>query len=152
MFTEKYHTMKTEKLDLSDNQRQKALELATKIDRGKITKPQDIVDEWEPIPDKGLVWGKDLVEDDTKYLHINTERLIGTARQNIERLEKDRMLNILEIIWKNNYKHRGFEPPQLVLINGRYYVNSDGNHRALAHKALDTDDMYAKVTRYVMKN
>lgn len=136
------------RIELDEKQKQKAEELANGIIEGQINHPKDFLEEWKGTPDEGLCWGQDLVSKTNKETMVDPSKIKGTERVNIDRFEKNRILRVLKWLHKGEYKEKPPHPPDLNLIDGDYYVSSEGNHRSMSHKYLGIDKMYAEVTEW----
>jgi hypothetical protein len=104
--------------------------------------PQDFVDNWEPKP---LVSNREIVGHTTTDVRV--DKIVGTTKQNINRLVNKRLFNVLRKIHDGEYTYMPphDEPPHLEKIDGSFYVSNDGIHRVLAHKILGLDEIYAEV-------
>lgn len=116
-------------------------DLATGESRNTGLGAVDLVDEWEPIPPS--VSGS-FSESVAVEQVVPVEEIRGGGRcQNVipERIE-----SILHKMLHGGWDlHRGRKPPQLIQTKFGYYVDADGNHRALVYKILGLDTLYAEV-------
>lgn len=139
---------KGRRVQLSDQQKRMGRELAADIDKGRVDHPTDMVSEWKGLPDNGLVWGEDLIKESEERTFVNPNNIKGTNRVNVDRFEKNRILNALRMLVQGEYNRKHDDPPKLFEIQGDLYVDEDGNHRSLAHKFLNMDKMWAEVRHY----
>jgi len=131
----------TETITLSDSQTVKAEQLLEMLDED--IHPSDIVSEWNPTPSRtNLEWTNIGGE------YIPVTEIIGTEKHNIDRLEPKRMKNIVELLLNGEFNREHHLAPVLCKIDGDYYVDSDGNHRVLAHKFIGIEEIYADVVVY----
>lgn len=141
----------TKTIELNEKQKRKARELATEVSNKQVTHPTDFLDEWKPTPTQGLCWGEDIKMVKNHETFIDPSRIKGTEPVNGNRFESDRILRVLAWLIRGEYKMKPDFPPHLNLIDGNYYVSSEGNHRSMSHKYLGIDKMFAEVTEYSLE-
>lgn len=140
--------IKDRKVKLNQRQERMARDLSTKISNKQVKHPKDFLDVWKPTPTQGLCWGKDIKSIKNHETYIDPSKIKGTEPVNKDRFESNRILRVLAWLIKGEYKVKPDHPPDLNLIDGNYYVSSEGNHRSMSHKFLGIDKMYAEVTKW----
>lgn len=119
-------------------------ELLQQINLNCDLEPEDLVSEWR-------MW-----RPTYKYNHvetvegtmIDTGNIVGVSHSATDRLDLARLLKIVHWMMSDQYDPK-YAP---IHVNrhpeGTYYVDNDGTHRAIAHKALGIKRIYADVEVY----
>lgn len=132
-------------LKLNDSMVRKAKQLSRKAQGAK--NPFVFVDDWYALPQRAVEWNEEQGED---IIKVPVDKIIGTCPQNINRFQSMRFQNVLKTLAMGDWKtdRPGSELPQLQKVGDFWYVGADGNHRALAFKAMGIEYLTARVTYY----
>jgi len=142
--------MTGETIELDNGQRKKAEQLLSRLDKGLIEKPEDIVDDWISVRElydyNDLV--SSLIDDETieterKAEYIPISEIAGTTHRNAEVMDH-RLRNALIRLLDGEFQVEHERPPKLEKFDDRYYVSVDGHHRVTAFKALGLEEMYVE--------
>lgn len=129
-------------LTLSEKQEEKARKIIKTIDLE--SEPSDFISLWEPTPEKRqeLEWK----DEGTRYVRV--DNIVGTEPFNTNRLVPGRLEDILRKMIEGKFEKEHSLPPVLSKVDGKYYVDADGNHRVLAHKMLGIEKIYAEIIEF----
>lgn len=118
-------------------------EFKTKIEQDEPIHPSEIATRWDK-------WNADGTYrlSDTKHKMVAVDDIVGTSPQNADRLNKTRLIKVLNKIIEDNWEPRQDAISLEQHPNGELYVGADGNHRVLAHKLLNIDQIYAEILVY----
>lgn len=108
--------------------------------------PSELVDSWEAAP-SNLSYDQ---FEEKRNVKVPVERIQGTDKHNINRLVNSRLESIVRLLLEGRFEKRRQKRgvPHYICVNGNdYFVDSDGNHRTIAFKAIGIDNIYADVTR-----
>jgi hypothetical protein len=118
-------------------------ELRARVEKDEPIHPSEITNRWDG-------WNADGTYSlsETKHRMVIVDDIVGTAPHNVDRLNKTRLIKVLNKIIENNWKPKQDAVSLEQHPNGKLYVGADGNHRVLAHKLLNIDQIYAKIAVY----
>lgn len=142
--------MSTEKIELDNDQREKAEQLLDQLSKGEIQQPGDVLEDWKSLQEivdyskVGLVNNGEAGEDHSRKKRcIPVSDIAGTSREGIKIMEH-RFENVLNWLLSGEFKVRHSEVPILEKFDGEYYVSTDGHHRVVVFKVLDIEEMYVE--------
>lgn len=130
-------------LELTDEQRERAIEIYKRIKSGAVQSPTDVVDSWE-TPETVVA---DSESDEPFPRHeefIDPSKIAGTFPSTIHRLETGRLQTVLVWMVEDRFETKNLCPPMVRKQQDRYYVTDDGHHRCLAAKAVGLDEFYVE--------
>lgn len=138
--------LRGEKISVPERIKDRASRLIKIIEEDSgIDCPTDVpgLDEWRTEPEDGE-WREG---SKARERMVNPEKIVGTDGINVDRFLPNRLLKALRLIGNEEYHQKPEYPPNLNYYpeKDEYYVGADGNHRAIAFKALGLDEIYAEV-------
>lgn len=130
-------------VSLSEVQRARAKNIKKRLSENEIRSPTDVVDDWQP-PNYSINWSQKESLFPQYEGFISTSKIKGTLEDSINRLNTNRLENILELMLNGEFEKQNKYPPDLQKRGEYYYVAEDGHHRCMAAKAVGLDQLYAE--------
>lgn len=121
----------------------KIAELKSMLDSNDSVRPTDLVDEWTGWrPPREMEYGE------SEKRMVDVDSIVGTDPMNVDRLVERRLVKIVNKMARGEWDPRYNRVVLARRPDGDYFVSADGNHRVLAHKFFEMDEIFAKVTPY----
>jgi hypothetical protein len=135
-------------ITLNTKQQRRAEDILQRLSNEDVTEPKDIIKQWDQQPSyDDLNTNKPVFDMDLQkeWKYVSVSDIIGTGAGAANRLEQERLKDILELLIEGEFEKEYEHPPKLEGIGGDYYVAVDGVHRTLAFKAIGLEEIYAGV-------
>jgi|AntDeeMetagen285_2_1112576.scaffolds.fasta_scaffold05281_3 hypothetical protein len=152
------------KLTISENQQERAEDLISKLEDGKIQSPKAILPDWRAE----MSWKQfderteyDVYkkrEEDKTRKWIPTSDIVGPLGDSgdsvielptrADDLKLERLKKILRWMVEGEFKtdYDDYDLPHFVEFDGKFHVTKDGRHRSIACKAVGVGDIFGEVS------